>query len=67
MFSFFFVFFLTQTAGIHAPARSVVLVHDAPTFLTPTSLRQMTGRAGPKKRNSAFEKKTSAFLKKKCF
>ncbi len=42
------VVFATQTLaqGIHAPARSVVLVHDAPTFLTPTSLRQMTGRAG---------------------
>jgi ERCC4-related helicase len=42
------VVFATQTLaqGIHAPARSVVLVHDTPTFLTPTSLRQMTGRAG---------------------
>lgn len=42
------VVFSTQTLaqGIHAPARSVVLVHDTPTFLTPTSLRQMTGRAG---------------------
>lgn len=42
------VVFATQTLaqGIHAPARSVVLVHDAVSFLTPTSLRQMTGRAG---------------------
>jgi hypothetical protein len=41
------VVFATQTLaqGIHAPARSVVLVHDAPTFLTPTSLRQMTVRS----------------------
>lgn len=35
----------TLAQGIHAPARSVMILRDSP-FLNPTSFRQMSGRAG---------------------